>query len=95
MSVIFALVSHNFNEDRSKYLSYVKASGGLGLMLGPSIGSTIYGWLGFARTFYFFSCLLALSLVITVLFVNEPKKVDRSSIIGEINNRESIRETSK
>jgi len=55
MSVIFGLISNNYVENRTKYLSYVKAAGGLGLMLGPSMGSTIYGYLGYEETFYFFS----------------------------------------
>lgn len=82
MSVIFALISNNYVEDRSKYISYVKAAGGLGLMLGPSMGSTIYGYLGYARTFYFFSVLLVLGLFLSIFFVVEPK-LNRKEIIDE------------
>ena len=80
MSVIFALISNNYSEDRSKYLAYVKAAGGLGLMLGPSMGSTIYGYLGYAKTFYFFSILLNLGLILSMIFVKEPK-LKRNEII--------------
>ena len=82
MSVIFALVSNNYVEDRSRYISYVKAAGGLGLMLGPSMGSTIYGYLGYARTFYFFSLLLVLGLILSAIFVVEPK-LNRNEIIEQ------------
>ena len=84
MTCSFALVNQTFVEDRVRYLGYIKASTGLGLMLGPSLGSLIYGFFGYAITFYFFSVFIFLAIVLqTILIpnsVNKPKDEEMEEI---------------
>lgn len=55
MATSFSMISMNFPDKKEKYISLIGASMGIGLFLGPPLGSLIYGWLGFACVFYFFS----------------------------------------
>lgn len=69
MSCSFALINSTFVDDRVKYLGYVKASTGLGLMLGPSVGSFVYGYFGYAVTFYFFSLFIFIALILQIVLI--------------------------
>lgn len=40
-----------------KYISYIELVVGLGLALGPALGSMVYPHLGYAGTMYFFGSL--------------------------------------
>ena len=77
MSTSFALITQSFPENRVVYLGYVKAATGLGLMMGPAVGSVIYGFKGYAPTFYFFSIFIFLSMILQGCFIpyklNKPK----------------------
>jgi MFS family permease len=43
----FSIISLVFSDDKDKYISYLEAAIGFGLMSGPPLGSIIYGYLGF------------------------------------------------
>jgi MFS family permease len=47
-----------FSDDREKYLGMAEAIAGVGLMIGPVIGSFLYSRLGYLGTFLTFSCIL-------------------------------------
>jgi MFS family permease len=55
MATSFSMISINFPDKKEKYISLIGASMGIGLFLGPPLGSLIYGRFGFACVFYFFS----------------------------------------
>jgi MFS family permease len=65
----------------------MEAAAGFGLMLGPPIGSLLYGQFGYAWAFYFFSILLGYNLISTILFVPGELNYDKESSIQV---RESI-----
>lgn len=43
ITTIFSVVSSAYPDNKAKYISMLEAAGGLGLMIGPPIGSIIYG----------------------------------------------------
>ena len=54
---------------KERYLSYCSTAIGLGLMMGPVMGSLLYSWLDFKGTFYFFGALLSIIFLITILMI--------------------------
>ena len=50
-------------------MGFLEAAAGLGLMIGPPLGSIIYGHLGYAWAFYFFTILLAYNLVCLIVLM--------------------------
>ena len=59
----FSIISIVFSEDREKYLGIAEATQGIGLMIGPVIGSFFYADLDFIGTFQVFAAFLLLNLV--------------------------------
>jgi len=59
-------------------VGYIEAVTGIGLIIGPIIGSTLYHIGGFAFTFFAFGSMF----VIFMLFVKKmfPKRIDEDSI---------------
>ena len=74
-----SLISTNFSEDKTKYIGFMEAAGGLGLMIGPSFGSFLYGYLDYAWTFYILSIFIGINLVILVLYIP-----------NELNNKQEV-----
>ena len=48
----YAIVSVTFPLEQEKYIALIETSVGVGLILGPVIGSTIYAFAGFSMTFF-------------------------------------------
>jgi len=65
----FSLISTNFNEEKTKYISIMEAAGGLGLMIGPPMGGLLFGIFNYAWTFYFFSLLIAANLAVQIYYL--------------------------
>lgn len=64
MATSMSLISSNFPAEKEKYISYIGASMGVGLMLGPPLGSVIYAPIGFACVFYFFSIWIFIMILL-------------------------------
>lgn len=69
-----SLITTNYTEDKQKYISFMEAAGGLGLMVGPSIGSFLYGFCDYAWTFYTLSIFIAANLAVSIIFI--PQKLN-------------------
>jgi MFS family permease len=72
-----SLISTNFSEDKAKYIGYMEAAGGLGLMIGPSVGSFLYGYLNYAWTFYFLSICIGINLILLAIYT--PNKLNNTN----------------
>jgi len=69
VATAMSIISSNFPDEKIKYISYIGASTGFGLMVGPPLGSFIYGHLGFGCVFYFFSLWIGVMLIIQYFFI--------------------------
>ena len=66
----------------AKYIAYSEIFIGLGQLLGPLIGSSVYDTLGFAGTLYLFGGLNSLGLIICFVFV--PGQLNKTVSTEEI-----------
>ena len=68
-----------FSDDKAPYLSVTLGVGGLGQIIAPVIGSAVYGFGGYAFTFYFLAVLLTINLGVNTILVpsvlNQNRKV--------------------
>ncbi len=58
-----------FPKRRETYIGYCQAAVGVGLMLGPVMGSLIYSGVKYAATFYIFAAILTVALVIVMFII--------------------------
>lgn len=93
MATSMSLISSNFPLEKEKYISYIGASMGVGLMLGPPLGSFIYGKWNFASVFYFFSVWIFIMLIFQTLFIPSSYNYDRESTMKP--KAETIKEQNK
>lgn len=74
----YSIVSIEFPHQREIYIGYVQTAVGLGLLLGPVIGTLIFSFAGYEGTFYILSGVLTCSLLITIFFLpNRLNKADK------------------
>ena len=69
-------------------MGWVEALTGLGLIVGPVIGSSLYGLLGYANTFYIYgSFLILLAFIIKLNFPedSEPSEEDDNFTASNLN----------
>ena len=50
-------------------MSLLEAANGFGLILGPPLGGLAYSYLGYSWTFYAFSLLLTINLLLVMLYI--------------------------
>jgi MFS family permease len=63
MASTMSLIAHNFPDSKDKYISHVGTALGIGLFLGPPIGSYVYGWYSYSKVFYLFSMIILITLI--------------------------------
>ena len=65
----YSIATNDFPEKKEQIVGWVEALTGVGLIMGPILGSTLYSLLGYANTFFIYgSFLVLLSLVIKCMF---------------------------
>jgi MFS family permease len=78
----YSIVAIEFPQQREIYIGYVQTAVGLGLLLGPVIGTIIYSFAGYEGTFYILSGVLTCSLLITTFFL--PSRLNKSAKVDEV-----------
>jgi hypothetical protein len=58
-----------FSEDVMKYIAYIEIVVGLGLGIGPTLGSAVYGTLQYANTMYFFGVINLIGMFACILML--------------------------
>ena len=69
-----SLLGSNFSDQKAKYFGLMEAACGLGLILGPPIGSLMYGYFGFQGAFYVFSIVILINLIVCIFLL--PNKLN-------------------
>ena len=80
----YAIVAITYPKDQQKYLGILEASIGVGMLLGPIVGSILYSTIGFQGTFYAIGAWFIV-LVPVMLWVIPPSvdSTDNNILIGE------------
>ena len=73
----YSVVNQVFSDQKAQYISYLEASSGLGMILGPPLGSLIYGISGYQWAFYAFSLLTLGNFLNCAAFI--PNKLNASA----------------
>ena len=56
-------MSQVFPDRKEEMIGLIESAAGAGLIAGPTLGSFIYGYLGYSDTFYLFTSFLAFAFV--------------------------------
>ena len=70
----YSIVNQVYSDNRTVYLSYLEASSAMGMILGPPLGSIVFGLFGYQWSFYVFSILLFVNLINCICFI--PSKLN-------------------
>ena len=73
----YSIVSIEFPDQREVYIGYCQTAVGLGLLMGPVIGTTIYGFAGYQLTFYILAAILTLSFATAIFML--PSRINKYS----------------
>ena len=71
----FSSVPILFQEDKTSKIACIESSSILGLMIGPPIGSYVFGYTNYQMTFCFFASVSFLLLLLTSCFL--PENLDK------------------
>ena len=78
-TTVIALINTLFVEDKEIYIGYVEAANCIGFMIGPLLGSIIYGYCGYTYTFYAFSGIIFLTYLLQIITIS--KKLNKEQNI--------------
>ena len=80
----YSIATNDFPEKKEAIVGWVEAMTGIGLIIGPIVGSVLYAFLGFAKTFYVYGTFLVfLGGVIKCLFPDTGKRTAKRTQIEE------------
>lgn len=65
----YSIVSIEFPHNREIYIGYCQTAVGLGLLLGPVVGTTIYKLAHYENTFYILAGILSASFITGVFLL--------------------------
>ena len=71
----YSIVSIEVPHQREVYIGYCQTSVGLGLLMGPVIGTTIYSQVGYEVTFYILAGVLSLSFLTAIFLL--PQRINK------------------
>lgn len=73
----YSIVSIEFPNNREVYIGYCQTAVGLGLLMGPVVGTTIYKFAHYEATFYILAGVLTCSLVTAIFLL--PNRINKYS----------------
>jgi len=63
-TAVYSVITIEFAHKREEYVGYCQSACGIGLMIGPVLGSMIYAQLQYENTFFVFSGMLFAACVL-------------------------------
>ena len=64
-----SIVGTYWSDEKAKYFGYFEAAIGLGLIIGPPVGSLMYGFFDYQWAFYAFSIFLTFNAILCVFLI--------------------------
>lgn len=74
ISTSFSLIASQYPLEKAEYIGILEAATGFGLMIGPPIGSFMYGFFQYAWAFYIFSIIIFIVIILQVVLI--PSKLN-------------------
>lgn len=65
----YSVVCQVFSDEIMKYIGYIEICVGLGLGLGPVLGSVVYAQLGYESTMFFFGVCNGVTTLLCVIMI--------------------------
>lgn len=78
----YVVICNVFSDNVMKYITYIEIVVGLGLGLGPLIGSAVYPYIKYEGTMYFFGCLNLITMILSAIFI--PSSLNETSSDEEV-----------
>ena len=78
----YTVITSIFSDNVMKYISYIELVVGMGLALGPALGSVVYGFLQYSGTMYFFGALNTCAMLCCYFFI--PSELNKTVSYEEI-----------
>ena len=66
---MFSFIASNYSDDKLYYFGLVEVALSGGMLLGPPVGSFLYGYLGYGWAFYFTAIMVAIDIVLVISLV--------------------------
>lgn len=74
----YTIITNVFSDNVMKYISYIEITVGMGLGLGPAIGSVFDTHFGYAWTMYMFGILNAFAMIVCIFFI--PSQLNKTEV---------------
>jgi len=79
---VYSVITNVFSDEMMKYIGYCEIWVGVGLGLGPMLGSAVYPLLDYEGTMYFFGVLNLIIMVMCVFFI--PSELNKTTSMDEL-----------
>lgn len=86
-TAIFSILTLNFPDEKDKYIGQAEGMIGMGMMVGPVVGSAIYATTNYFQTFVVFGTFEALALLLCIFYI--PTDLDKNSF-GDVELKDSL-----
>ena len=63
LTSMYSIITIEFPKEKEVYIGYCQAASGIGFLVGPAIGTTLYMLTSYEYLFYIMACLLICSMV--------------------------------
>eukprot|EP00347_Sterkiella_histriomuscorum_P013737 403363558 len=73
----YSFATNEMNHDKDTYIGYVEMALGVGDMIGPAIGSFMYDQSGFAGSFFGFSGMVLIGIIVSIIKI--PERLNKRS----------------
>jgi MFS family permease len=84
----YSIITSVFQSEIMRYVGYIEISVGLGIAVGPTIGSVVFTYSDYERTMYFFGLINLAGLLACIALL--PKSMNETSEIESQVNEEKI-----
>lgn len=78
----YAVICNVFRDNVMKYIAYIEIVVGLGLGIGPLVGSALYGPLEYHGTMYFFGGLNVFTMIMCWIVI--PNSLNETASLEEV-----------
>lgn len=88
----YSYAASNYPDTVEKVVSWMESSVGVGCVFGPVMGSLVYQFVGYAKTFYIFGAVMAPNCLLVICVLKDTKEVTTAMKINASNDVECKQE---